>query len=83
MLMAISTEPYLLLNDMQQSPFNVGLMLYLNDFDVAQVQELNGRYHSPIPDKEIPHLHQLLNRHPYLIRVAFTSWSRTGCRWLI
>ena len=71
LLMAISTEPYLLINDMQQSPFNVGLMLYLNDFDVAQVQELNGRYHSPLSDNEVPHLHQLLNGHPYLTRVAF------------
>jgi hypothetical protein len=71
LLMAISTEPYLLINDLQQSPFNVGLMLYLDDFDETQVRELNGRYQSPLPDQDIPLLYNLLNGHPYLTRVAF------------
>ena len=32
-VMAISTEPYLLIADLNQSPFNVGQLLYLKDFD--------------------------------------------------
>lgn len=76
LLMAISTEPYLLISDMQQSPFNVGLMLYLDDFNQAQVRELNGHYHSPLPDQDIPQLYRLLNGHPYLTRVAFYAMVR-------
>jgi hypothetical protein len=71
LIMAISTEPYLLIDDIQQSPFNVGLVLYLDDFNEAQVEELYGRYHSPVPPEEIPNLYRLLNGHPYLTRVAF------------
>ena len=78
LLMAISTEPYLLIDDMQQSPFNVGLMLYLDDFAEAQVRELNGRYQSPLPDQDIPQLYRLLNGHPYLTRVAFYTMVRDG-----
>ncbi|KAA3655064.1 MAG: hypothetical protein DWQ04_33775 [Chloroflexi bacterium] len=78
LLMAISTEPYLLIDDMQQSPFNVGLMLYLDDFSEEQVAELNGRYQSPIPHSQIPTLHQLLNGHPYLTRVAFYTMVKDG-----
>jgi hypothetical protein len=70
LIMAISTEPYLLINDLQQSPFNVGLMLYLDDFDENQVRELNQRYGSPVADTELPKLVHLLAGHPYLTRVA-------------
>lgn len=78
LLMAISTEPYLLIDDMQQSPFNVGLMLYLDDFDEAQVRELNGRYQSPLAAEEIPQLLRLLNGHPFLTRVAFYTMIKDG-----
>jgi hypothetical protein len=78
LLMAISTEPYLLIDDMQQSPFNVGLMVYLDDFDEGQVRALNGRYHSPLSDQDIPQLYRLLNGHPYLTRVAFYTMVRDG-----
>ena len=80
LLMAISTEPYLLIDDMQQSPFNVGLMLYMDDFDEEQVQELNGRYQSPLSDKEVPKLYRLLNGHPYLTRVAFYTLIKDGLK---
>ncbi len=78
LLMAISTEPYLLIDDMQQSPFNVGLMLYVEDFNEEEVRELNGRYRSPLPDSDIPRLHRLLNGHPYLTRVAFYAMVKDG-----
>jgi hypothetical protein len=78
LLMAISTEPYLLIDDMQQSPFNVGLMLYLDDFNEDQVRELNGLYQSPIPTQDVPHLYRLLNGHPYLTRVAYYTMVKEG-----
>ncbi len=78
LLMAISTEPYLLIDDMQQSPFNVGLMVYVEDFSEDEVRELNGRYRSPLPDADIPRLYRLLNGHPYLTRVAFYAMVKDG-----
>jgi len=70
MVMVISTEPYLLIDDIHQSPFNVGLMLPLDDFDEAQVRDLNHRHGAPLTDDEIPRLMTLLNGHPYLTRKA-------------
>ncbi|WP_420627897.1 AAA-like domain-containing protein [Candidatus Leptofilum sp.] len=70
LLMAISTEPYLLINDLQQSPFNVGLMLYLTDFSQDQVAALNERYGRPLKKAEVTELYTLLNGQPYLTRLA-------------
>jgi hypothetical protein len=70
LLMAISTEPYLLIDDLQQSPFNVGLMLYLTDFTLDQVSTLNERYSRPLNQAEVSELYNLLNGHPYLTRLA-------------
>lgn len=70
LLMAISTEPYLLIDDLQQSPFNVGMMLYLTDFTLDQVSTLNERYGRPLNPADVSELYNLLNGHPYLTRLA-------------
>jgi hypothetical protein len=78
LLLAIATEPYLLINDLQQSPFNVGLILYLEDFNEEQVAELNRRYGSPLSPDGITSLMTLLDGHPYLTRVALYTLVRNG-----
>ncbi|MCP4424626.1 MAG: toll/interleukin-1 receptor domain-containing protein [Chloroflexi bacterium] len=70
-VLVISTEPYLLIDDLDQSPFNVGLRLDLADFTEAQVHDLNRRHGSPVPTRHIPDLMKLLNGHPYLTRKFF------------
>ena len=69
-VMVISTEPHLLIDDIHQSPFSVGLRLYLKDFNEAQVHDLNNRHGAPLADDEIPQLMEMLNGHPYLTRKA-------------
>jgi hypothetical protein len=68
-VMVISTEPHLLITDMQ-SPFNVGLRLYLEDFTSAQVRDLNQRHGSPVQDKDFSGFMELLSGQPYLTRRA-------------
>ena len=70
LVMVISTEPYLLIADVNQSPFNVGLKLYLEDFDDEQVRELNRRHGTPVEEHEFPQLMELLAGQPYLTRKA-------------
>jgi hypothetical protein len=70
LVMVISTEPYLLIADVNQSPFNVGLKLYLEDFNEAQVRDLNQRHGAPVADSDFPQLMELLSGHPYLTRKA-------------
>ncbi|MEM7034405.1 MAG: AAA-like domain-containing protein, partial [Chloroflexota bacterium] len=77
-VLVISTEPYLLIDDVNQSPFNVGLDLSLQDFDLSQVQELNQRHGTPLPENALPDMMTLLGGHPYLTRLAlFTMVAQT------
>ncbi len=80
-VMVISTEPHLLIDDIHQSPFNVGLKLYLDDFDEAQVRDLNHRHGAPLADGEIPRLMTLLNGHPYLTRKALYTLAVEHLTW--
>jgi hypothetical protein len=70
LVMVISTEPFLLISDLSQSPFNVGRKLYLEDFNEAQVRDLNQCHGSPVEEPDFPQLMQLLNGHPFLTRLA-------------
>jgi len=65
-----STEPYQLIDNLNQSPFNVGQVLELEDFTPTQVADLNQRHHSPLNPREEQQLIGLLNGHPYLVRLA-------------
>jgi hypothetical protein len=69
-IMVISTEPYLLISDFHQSPFNVGVNLNLQDFNVSQIQDLNQRHGSPLSGKEFDELVETFGGHPFLTRKA-------------
>ena len=43
-----STEPYQLIENLNQSPFNVGEVIDLEDFSAAEVAELNQRHQAPL-----------------------------------
>jgi hypothetical protein len=69
MAIAYATEAHLFITDMNQSPFNVGTRLTLEDFTRSQVAELNKRYGSPLKDEaEVARYHRLVSGHPYLVR---------------
>ncbi len=66
---AYATEAHLFISDINQSPFNVGTRLYLDDFDRAQVEELNRRHGSPLQSPEdVDRFRHLVGGHPYLVR---------------
>ncbi|MBP1703427.1 MAG: hypothetical protein H6Q38_2534 [Chloroflexi bacterium] len=70
LVLVISTEPYLLIREISQSPFNVGLTLNLLDFTSEQAADLNTRHGSPLGEADFPRMVALLNGHPYLTRKA-------------
>ncbi|MFG6097892.1 AAA-like domain-containing protein [Leptothoe sp. ISB3NOV94-8A] len=65
-----STEPYQLIADLNQSPFNVGENLRLQDFDDQQVHLLNELHGLPLTTVDEQRLMKLVNGHPYLVRKA-------------
>ena len=70
LVLVISTEPYLLIDDLKQSPFNVGEVIRLDDFTNAQTVDMNDRHGGPFSPPQIGRLHKLLGGHPYLTRQA-------------
>lgn len=76
---AYATEAHLFINDLNQSPFNVGTRLTLHDFSGLETEELNERYGRPLKGKaELGRLHQLLGGHPYLWRCAMNEMTARG-----
>ncbi len=71
-----STEPYQLVANLNQSPFNVGEIIDLPDFTLAQVADLNQRHGSPLNTDHLSRLMTLLAGHPYLTRRALYLVAR-------
>src|ERR1044071_6110944 len=61
---AYATEAHLFITDLNQSPFNVGTRLALEDFTLAKVADLNARYAAPLKtDAEVARYHRLVGGH--------------------
>jgi DNA-binding winged helix-turn-helix (wHTH) protein len=76
--MAYATEAHLFIADLNQSPFNVGTRLTLEDFTPEQVAELNRRYGSPLSEAELPRYFDLVGGHPYLAQRGFYEMTQRG-----
>jgi DNA-binding SARP family transcriptional activator len=76
---AYSTEVHLFITDLDQSPFNVGTRLTLDDFTLEQTAELNRRCGSPLNgEAEVSRFHGLLSGHPYLVRRGLHEMMTQG-----
>jgi len=71
---AYATEAHLFITDVNQSPFNVGTRLTLDDLTLKQVLDLNQRYESPLQSNiELQEFYSLLGGQPYLVRRGFND----------
>lgn len=75
---AYATEAHLLIADANQSPFNVGVRVALEDFGLDDVTVLNERYGSVLQDgtASLTRLMALVGGHPYLLQCAFDELRR-------
>lgn len=79
LVIAYATEAHLFITDMNQSPFNVGIRLALEDFTPLQVAELNRRYGSPLRHhEEVNRFTRLLGGHPFLVRRGLHELATQG-----
>jgi hypothetical protein len=80
LVIAHSTEPYLWIQDINQSPFNVGITVPLQDFALSQVRESNVKHGTPLKtDNEIKELANLTGGQPYLVRLALYTMKKNNC----
>jgi hypothetical protein len=76
-VIAYATEAHLFIQDVNQSPFNVGRKINLDDFNLQQTIELNSRYGSPLSNyAESEALHGLIGGQPFLTRAALDSLAK-------
>ena len=80
-VLVISTEHHLLVADPNMSPFNVGLKINLEDFNIIQVQGLNKLHNSPVAPGNLSAFMQLLNGNPYLTRKALYALVFNQLSW--
>lgn len=70
LVLVTSTEPYLWIENLEQSPFNVAQEIELADFTTEQVALLNERHGDVLTRSQERQLMELLHGHPYLVRRA-------------
>lgn len=74
-----ATDPALWIENLNESPFNVGERLRLEDFTLDQIADLNARHGSPLRSPaEIEDLVRLVGGQPYLVRQALYVLASEG-----
>ena len=69
LILSHSTEVYIPL-DINQSPFNAGIPILLEEFDAYQVEALTYLYQLDWDKSQVAKLMDLVGGHPYLVRLA-------------
>ena len=69
LILSHSTEVYIPL-DINQSPFNAGIPILLEEFDASQVETLASLYQLDWNESQVAQLMNLVGGHPYLVRLA-------------
>jgi hypothetical protein len=69
--LVIATEPHLLIDRRDRSPFNVAIAVQPKPFNRLELDGLNGRYRGALSSIELDDLYELLGGHPFLTRLAF------------
>lgn len=77
LMLAYATEAHLFIADLNQSPFNVGVLLPLRDFTRDQVRELGMRY-GVVNDEAIEAAYGSTHGHPFLCRRALAFLEQGG-----
>ncbi len=81
-VIVVSTHPKLNLAALYRSPaFNAGESLYLPDFNLNQVADLNHRHGKPLKDGELSTFIQWLGGHPFLIRLGLYHLVKYSKTW--
>lgn len=76
LVLCISTAPALLIKEPHRSPFNLGDVIHLTDFDEGQLAALANLYGLDLGASDQRRLRELVGGHPYLARLALYETCR-------
>lgn len=78
---AYATEAHLFITNINQSPFNVGTRLELEEFTLEQVADLNRRHGTLLAEgAELSAFFKLVHGHPFLVRRGLDEIARKNLR---
>ena len=69
--LVISTNPKMLIEDADTSPFNTTIPILLESFERKSIDDLNQSFGNILSSEQLDSLYQLLGGHPYLTPLAF------------
>jgi DNA-binding SARP family transcriptional activator len=78
LVVSYATEAHLFIRDINQSPFNVGLRVSVQDFGLREVAELANHYGLTLNDEDLNRLILLTAGQPFLTRMALDAIVNTG-----
>ncbi len=77
LVLSYAAQAHVFITDVNQSPFNVGVRLALQDFSRAEVEDLAGRY-GLSGAEVVDAAHSVAEGHPFLTRRALAYLSQGG-----
>jgi hypothetical protein len=75
-MLGTSTEPAFFIENMTQSPFNIGYRLELNCFTPAQVDAFARRHGISLTPETLDRIMRYLGGRPYLVHLLLYHWVR-------
>ncbi len=75
-LLGISSEPDFFIEDLSQSPFNIGLRVELSPFTRTEVMELAGRFNLALDNDILERIMAYVGGHPYLVHLLLYQIAR-------
>lgn len=78
LLMSVSTEPALLVQDTHLSPFNLTAPIRLRDFGAEEIAHLAQCHRLRLPEAAIQSILDNIGGHPYLVRLSLYQMAHHG-----
>jgi hypothetical protein len=72
LLLVTSIQPSIFITNLNQSPFNVGKIIFVTDFTFREQEEINYAFGSPLSLTELEQLAELLDGHVHLTQHALS-----------
>jgi len=79
-VISYATEAHLFIQDLNQSPFNVGFRIPVCDFDMGETREICLRYGANLTDEETRLLVRVTGGQPFLTRRALDAYVHDGMK---
>ena len=80
-LLSSSTEPSFFIEDLTQSPFNIGQTIYLKPFTIEEILEFSRRFGLSLDEASVERIFTYVGGHPHLVHLLLYNMARSTDSW--